>query len=350
MMLVSTPTKHCIQPRSPPSDSAMSSYYSCHCTSPRFGSDSTSFDSPVLTPSPFRQQPLFPAPTSPMQDNDDLFAQSPYKHTSPNSLGPRPQPIPADDEEGSIFLSGRPLPFASIPTSQPLLTPVRHSHHPLNRNTLALKSLNVGISPTSSTCLDSLSRVGLGTKRKSTPHNTPLRHHNLAPLKLTSVTPEDQAKSTILFDRLAPLPTPRTNARTPQSKAETELYLRRQTATLTRLRISDRDGSGDEFNGANDSGCEMDEDEANTLFLSNARLKHKVPSMGKSAGRMLASKGKLKEEVPECISPGGHITKRRARSRPVSAELKQSVRSPKSPGRVSSYSTSLGVIHAYRRG
>jgi mitosis inhibitor protein kinase SWE1 len=72
--------------------------------------------------------------------------------------------------------------------------------------------------------------------------------------------------------------------------------------------------------------------------------------LGKSAGRTLANKGKLKEEVAEAISPGGHVTKKRARSRPVSAELKQSVRSPKSPGRVSSYSILVNVIHAHRCG
>ncbi|KAF9451968.1 hypothetical protein P691DRAFT_806069 [Macrolepiota fuliginosa MF-IS2] len=341
MMLVSTPTKHCIQPRSPTCDSAMSPRYSRHCTPPRFPIDHNPFDSPLLSPSPLRQTPLFStaaAAASPTQDADDLFSQSPYKHISPNPLGPRPQPISADDEEGSIFLSSAPSPFVSASTSQPLLTPVKPSYRPLNRSTLAVKHLNAGLSPTaafSSAGFDSGTRIGVGTKRKSTPQNTPLRQHNLTPLKLVSLGQYERDQSSFLFDRLAPLPTPKTNTRTPQTKADTELYLRRQTATLTRLRISDRDDSGDEFNsGANDSGCEMDDDEANTLFLSNARMKNKVPSLGKSAGRMFVNKGKMKEEVAEAISPGGHVSKRRARSRPVSAELKQSVRSPKSPGRV----------------
>lgn len=307
----------------------------------------------MLSPSPLRQRPLFPTTASSVQDTDDLFSQSPYKPISPNPLGPKPQPISADDEEGSIFLSSGPS-FVSTSTSQTLLTPVRQNHRPPNRTALAVKHLNAGLSPAaaySSTSSDSDTRIGVGTKRKSTLQNTPLRQHNLTPLKLASLSPDERDKSSFLFDRLAPLPTPKTNARTPQTKAETEFYLRRQTATLTRLRISDRDDSGDDFNtSANDSGCEMDDDEANTLFLSNARMKNKVPSFGKSAGRMLANKGKLKEEVAEAISPGGHVTKRRARSRPVSAELKQSVRSPKSPGRVGSNSPSADVIYAHRRG
>ncbi|KAJ3566472.1 hypothetical protein NP233_g6981 [Leucocoprinus birnbaumii] len=315
----------------------MSQYYPRHCTPPRF-SESSPFDSPVLTtPSPLQTRPLFPTSTNSMQmqDSDDLFSQSPYRPTSPNPLS-KPQPISADDEEGSIFLSSGPSPFASTSTSRPLLTPVRPHHRQHQRTALGGRSLNTTASSSAvpPADLDSGSRIGLGTKRKSTIHSTPLRHHNLTPLKLASFTSGDKDKPSFLFDRLAPLPTPKTTARTPQTKAETDLYLRRQTATLTRLRISDCDGPGDDFNnGANDSGCEIDEDEANTLFLSNARMKHKVPSTGKSAGRTLVNKGKLTEEVVEAVSPGGHVTKRRARSRPVSAELKQSVRSPKSPGR-----------------
>jgi mitosis inhibitor protein kinase SWE1 len=115
---------------------------------------------------------------------------------------------------------------------------------------------------------------------------------------------------------------------------------------LTRLRISDRGDSGNEYNSnANDSGCEIDDDgdddddddddEGNMLFLSSARMKNKVIAGRTTAGRVPAAKERDKEEVAEVISPGGHVTKRRARSRPVSAELKQSVRLPKSPVRVS---------------
>jgi len=331
MLLVSTPS---IQSRSPPCDSAISQFYPRHCVSPRF-SESSPFNSPVLTsPSPLRQQPLFPSAVASLRDSGDS-TQSPYAPTPSNPLVSKPQPIAIDDKDGSIFLSSGP----SVSTTQPLLlTPVRPSHRSMNRSVLGPRSLDAVLSLNTASFLPDLdpgARTGLGTKRKSTIHCTPLRRHNLTPLKLAPFTPDNGGNPSFQFDRLAPLPTPKTNDCTPKTKAETEFYLRRHTATLTRLRISDCDASGDDFdNSPSDSGCEIDEDEANTLFLSNARMKHKVASLGLSAGRALANKGKTSKEVAAVISPGGHVTKRRARSRPVSPELKQYVRSP---GRVSSH-------------
>lgn len=82
--------------------------------------------------------------------------------------------------------------------------------------------------------------------------------------------------------------------------------------------------SDDEFQGIlNDAGCEIDdEDSENALFIGKEQLNDMNSS---------TSKGKDKEEVVEAISPGGHIVKRRARSRPVSAELLELYKSPKSP-------------------
>lgn len=96
---------------------------------------------------------------------------------------------------------------------------------------------------------------------------------------------------------------------------------------MTRLRIGDLDDSGDEFGGVDDdSGCEVDEEE---------RVGRKPDSLSKKLGLQLlmASKGKGKEEVVEDISPGGHINKRRARSRPVSLELLESVNNTPSPSK-----------------
>ena len=74
----------------------------------------------------------------------------------------------------------------------------------------------------------------------------------------------------------------------------------------------------------NDSGCEMDEDSGNALFISKKQLNMNSP----------ISKGKDKEEAAEAISPGGHIVKQRARSRPVSAELLKFYEPPKLPIKV----------------
>lgn len=219
------------------------------------------------------------------------------------------QPLPIDDEDGAIFLSPR----------QPLLTPSKAEH----RTALATR-----------TNTDARAGASAGTKRKSTPLATPLRPNTLTPLKITQ---------SAAFDRLAPLPAPKFNTRTPQTKGETDVYLTRQTATLTRLRLSDRHGSdgSDEFCGpANDSGCELDEDDTgHGLFLSNKS--HHASGKQITPLKALAFhaphvKGKGKEEeVAEAVSPGGHITKRRARSRPLSSDLLEySFKAPQSPTKV----------------
>ncbi|KAF7306178.1 hypothetical protein HMN09_00773100 [Mycena chlorophos] len=120
-----------------------------------------------------------------------------------------------------------------------------------------------------------------GTKRKSSPHTS-----TTTPLRLAPPSPG------ATFHRLAPLPAPQFSTRTPQTVADADTHLRSHTATLTRLRITDLK---DEF----------DDDEGLALpVLSRA------------------------EEVVEASSPGGHITKRRARSRPVSQELLEGSPSP----------------------
>ncbi|KAF9501834.1 hypothetical protein BDN71DRAFT_1438533 [Pleurotus eryngii] len=303
-MLLSTPTSNHVSLRN---NSASPSYARrpqrtpepIHCR-----------DSPMLTPSPLRRRPLFPQ-NDQFDDFDGGFLHSPFK-SPPNvqhlysSYSAKPEPISADDAEGAIFLDS---PTALRPTPTPHPQPLRTPKRPA----LSVMQLN---SP--------LKASGAGTKRKSTPlASTPLRRHNLTPL---SIQRSLDSKG-IAFDRLAPLPPPKFSARTPQSKTETEHHLKKQTATLTRLRITDFDGSGDEFDGENvDSGCDMSDDDAEgrgNVFLSGSLS-------GKSTKRgILVSKGKNKDEEVAAVSPGGHITKRRARSRPVSEELLESVyRSP----------------------
>lgn len=107
---------------------------------------------------------------------------------------------------------------------------------------------------------------------------------------------------------------------------------------MTKLKISDNNNVlfDDEFQGIlNDSGCEMDdEDSENPLFLDKQRLNN-VKGSQTLIFHLPVTKSKNKEEVAEAISPGGHIVKRRARSRPVSAELLESTfKPPKSPVKV----------------
>ncbi|KAG6842142.1 hypothetical protein C0991_001635 [Blastosporella zonata] len=324
-MIATTPTKDYLAFRSSPSCRPR------HATPPRRVSPTTdlsSYDSPMLTPSPLRQRPLFPNPFNPvLADPDDLFLQSPFKspaqahHLHTLYTTTKPQPISPDDNEGSIFLaspsSSSFSPFFPTSASQPLRTPVKQIHRFPSRSVLSMTQPKSVLAPFDVPA--SATRVGVGTKRKSTPHSsTPIRQHNLTPLVIASQR-TNSTTDVVMLDRLAPLPAPKFVASTPQTKAETDAYLRRQTATLTRLKLSDYVEPGDESEAMqNDSGCEMGDD----LLFSDAKLK--LAANGK---------GKDKEEVAEAISPGGHIIKRRARRRPLSAELLESVRSP-SPSKV----------------
>jgi len=303
---------------STPPNSTSPNYHHRHYTPPR--SSAQQYDSPMLTPSPLRQTASL---CDPSQSTCKSTAQAQAFNPFFTNM---PQPIPADDKEGSIFLSSAAsdsfTSFFSSSSSQPLRTPVKQIHRARSRSILSPKSVNTvpgSIPPTAG--LKCATRVGVGTKRKSTPHATPLRQHNLTPLKLVNTG------SSPSFDRLAPLAAPKFTARTPQTKAETDAYLKRQTATMTKLKISDNNNhsilSDDEFEVLNDSGCEMDdEDSGNALFLSKQRLSMKGTQPIKSlVFHPPISKGKEKEEVAEAISPGGHIVKRRARSRPVQARL-----------------------------
>ena len=175
----------------------------------------------------------------------------------------------------------------------------------------------------------------------------------MTPLVVASAAPHVQTSdSARLFDRLAPLSAPRfAPARTtPQTKAETELYLKKQAETMTMLSIRDLDGSGDE------SGYDSDPDanhngpgtieKQHLLFMGSTggsaaapfssikgRTRTKGSLKGKSPGlEILTRKGLASDdEVAEAISPGGHVIKRRARSRPVSAELLETVQSTPVP-------------------
>ena len=306
-----------------------------HYTPPRHSQpNQTLYDSPMLTPSPLRQRLFVQDNFSETRDDtDDLFTQSPYKppakaqHSTHN---PQPQTIALDDQDGSIFSSSSSVLPHFFPTtnSQPLRTPVKQIHRTCSRSALYANLSNAS-ADRDADALTSVARVGVGTKRKSTPH-TPLRQHNLTPLVVTSGS---RSAAGVVLDRLAPLPAPKFATGTPHTKAETDAYLQRQTASLTSLRITDLNDSGDELGGfGNDSGCELDDvDEGDALFTGSVRLKGQL-AVGKPSCRVSPvskSKGKGKDEVVEAISPGGHVTKRRARSRPLSAELLESVqRSP----------------------
>ncbi|KAK7692978.1 hypothetical protein QCA50_004619 [Cerrena zonata] len=299
-------------------------------TPPRFSMNS-SFRPTLLTPSPLKRHA---APV----DEDDLFS-SPLPSATANrreNMGRRRTFDDDDEEDDGLFTvphSHSLFPPSSSP--MPLRTPIKSAGRVTSpeRQVLSVKHMN---SPQTA-----------GVKRKPTPAaTTPIRKRGLTPLNITSSAAALAGDSTFGFDRLAPLPAPRFNLSTPQNRTDTELTLKRQADSMTRLRINDRDHeSGDE--SGYDSGPDFPE-VGKALFPTSAvkgRVKQKLPPLQSPRVQLLAREGQAKEgEVVEAMSPGGHITKRRARSRPVSAELlssvqttpeeqqaKSNMQSPKSP-------------------
>ncbi|KAK0202737.1 hypothetical protein DFS33DRAFT_1436723 [Desarmillaria ectypa] len=255
----------------------------------------TLFDKPLLTPSPHRStgKPLFlpHAELGGQNSTDVIFLHSPFQ-TPAKMRKPRQQ---WNEDETLV-----------VKTVRPLLTPARQPP------ALAAKQLNATIAHPPS-------RVGTGTKRKTTPNATPLRPNTLTPLVVTSSKPF--GPSGMSFDRLGPLPPPKFGPRTPRTGTEADASLRNQTTTFTRLKISDLNQSDDD----DDSGCDISEPPTGPLFGGDYPPKQ----TGGDDRRLMNAK---QEEVVEAVSPGGHITKRRARSRPVSDELLESVFNSPSPG------------------
>ncbi|KAG1735156.1 uncharacterized protein EDB91DRAFT_1145582 [Suillus paluster] len=325
------------QSMSPISPSCRAAHYQ---TPPKFNAHRVSSEhlSPMLTPSPLRRRPLFSerrASDEPDQEHDDsdIFLQSPFKSPPPvhrlythhiSHLKPT-KPIMLDDDEATLFLSSStaaPSAFFHPTSNQPLRTPIKDSH----RTILAAKQLNT----------QPAHRVGVGTKRKSAQSgggdfSTPLRpvpSTTCTPLNISA--PKPDASSGIAFHRLAPLPAPRFTPQ-PKSKAETDAFVKKQAETMKRLRIRDPNDSDEDWGLVED--CDSDEDGV-----------HRLPALRKSKSRSISpkksllinaalvpQKGSAKDEVTEAISPGGHIIKRRARSRPVSLELLESVNHTPSP-------------------
>lgn len=299
MLAATTPTK---MPNSP-YHSAMSPSHPHRRTPFRRPSESAfSFDNPMLTPSPLRKPSIFSPPKwSPNAENaEDLFG-SPYKSSAQaHSLfrtpaySSKPLPISADDEEGRIFLSSNSTttftPFFASSSSKPLNTPSKPPHQPRpRRSALTERNLNQPLPMVPPTSDDTFSmRTNTGVKRKSTPLFTPLK-----------------IETSGSFQKLAPLPALQLSQRTPASGAEAEAYVSKHTASLTRLKLSDRLNLS--------IGVEDDSDECVESPVAKPVFK---------SDRADYLKGKAKAEVAEAISPGGHITKRRARTRPLSAELR----------------------------
>ncbi|KAI3618646.1 other wee protein kinase [Moniliophthora roreri] len=283
---------------------------------------SQSSRSPLPDHSPLRQQrPLLQPrfPQNPQSRSDTAFLQSPFR--SPLLAEPSWTPrVADDDDEKYVFLDSPTAscsPLFPVGTSPSLLTPIK-------RASGAVDELNQSAIIDTPSSTRHIAHPGGGVKRKPYRQSTPLRKHSLTPLDIASDRREGSA-----FDRLAPLPAPSFNASTP-SKTVSSQHIRRQTASMTRLRITDLNGSDEDFSTANDSGLDLGEDDcADALFLSGGSpQKGGIATFRKALRLKGRSINKSSDEVAEAISPGGHIIKRRARARPLSDELLESIRVP----------------------
>ncbi|KAH9942269.1 uncharacterized protein BXZ73DRAFT_41032 [Epithele typhae] len=344
-MLLS-PNREYVSFRQSKRDSSMSP---CRASSPLFhhtppnANSSLTYDTPMLSPSPRKRRALpSPGPVDP----DDVF-QSPLRsynfHSHQTPPGP-PDSSMLVDEDTDLFLGPSPSSSAPFASSSPAFfrTPRRIPMRDLlggspqfspDRPALSLKRLNGSSGP--------FQPAGLSVKRKST--TTPSRSRTMTPLNVASnVVLVEGDPSSLLFDRLAPLSAPRFALHTPHNKVETELHLKRQAETMTMLSLRDLDGSGDESGYDSDHQIGSVRTMGHQPFLlldspggsvgpfasTKARMKTKELSRAESPSpesSSLSDVATKDDEVAEAVSPDGHVSKRRARSRPVSLELLEAV-------------------------
>jgi mitosis inhibitor protein kinase SWE1 len=150
----------------------------------------------------------------------------------------------------------------------------------------------------------------------------------LTPLNVTS-SASDLGDGEFGFERLMPLPAPSFLTKTPQTKAD-ETHLKRQTDSMGKLKIRDWEQSGDE-SGYDSSAEPKREREGEKRIYAGGAPSSTLKKPRKSPGlSLLIGRNVQKEdEVVESMSPGGHVNKRRARSRPVSAELLAATPAPR---------------------
>lgn len=295
-----------------------------HRTPPR-----SSFGSPLLTPSPLcrRGALLTPSPfrrpaqppLAPMHVEDIFHSPLGAYTTAPPPDSSMVVDDDEEDPEGDDLFTGPPSasssrifpPSSPVPFRTPLRTPVKHMFAVSpERQALSIRHLNAQPSAASA-----------GVKRKPTPIcSTPVTARAMTPLNIASAVDDSLG-----FDRLA---APRFSAHATHNRNDTEVHLKKQAETMTMLRIRDFDDSSGE--SGYDSGTDT-KGRQRSLYLASA-----APGAPTARSRTKGLKGRRSgpellvprtfvadDEVAEAISPGGHITKRRARTRPVSAELRE---------------------------
>ncbi|KAI0344770.1 hypothetical protein BDW22DRAFT_1427444 [Trametopsis cervina] len=311
-MLASTPTSEYAAYRPSRRDPSLSPSFT-HRTPPR----PPVFRRPMHSPSPLKRHAL---PTASL-DDDDVFSSPAQKAFAQKENTPRRRSSLFNEDDDGLFLappssaqSHSFFPPSSSP--MPLRTPVKTT--PNVFETPSRPALSIRATNTATT----------GTKRKTNtlPVNTPDKCV-LTPLNITASSGNDSFG----FNRLAPLPAPRFGTRTPQTRADTEQYLKSQEDSMGKLKLGGRDQSGEE--SGYDSGFDVEKERGKRPFIASSTVKgkgRKSPIRALLVGKALDMA--KDEEVAESISPSGHVNKRRARSRPVSTELLRTMASTPASG------------------
>lgn len=298
-------------------------------TPPRFPTKPPKHLSPLMNTSPMKRRSL---PVCSV-DEDDVFSSpmASYRLVSDKDTSPvRPRSNLFDtDDDDALFLapqspSNTRTLFPPSSSPMPLRTPVKQVSNIFETPARPVFSA----APTNSP-FAALPVTTVGTKRKPTPisFSTPERSCMLTPLSVTHSVSDLNDGEPFGFERLAPLPAPSFATTTPVSKADAEAHLKRQSDSMRRLKIQDRDLSGDESGYDSTAGTKRErESDRKRPTASPSTLKAKAK---KSPGLALLIGKSSEDEVIESMSPGGHVNKRRARQRPVSAELLAATPAPR---------------------
>ena len=102
------------------------------------------------------------------------------------------------------------------------------------------------------------------------------------------------------FDRLAPLPAPRFSLSTPQNKADTELTLKRQADSMTKLRLNDQNSNTE---SSDESGYDLGADRTEVMkplfptSPTNSHVKQRLSPLQSPRVQLLSREGEVVEAM-----------------------------------------------------
>jgi mitosis inhibitor protein kinase SWE1 len=311
----------------------------------------------MLTPSPLRRKALVPADSDTSAegelgletpiDHDDIFSQSPYRPTAPlksfdahlrSAAGPsrfsmNSVPVDLDDDcdDDHIFLSTPAAASTPAPKAAQQRTRVRRSERPAvppSRTTPAAASRMR--TPVKRAQPRPHSNIETSSRRRSTPPPLPrpfpiAQPHTFTPPAQNVPLPSAQQVTPVSRPNGLRVDTSKTGVK--RKSTELPVTMPYRKGMLTPLAITKTSGEGSfdrlaplsapKFRGPTRS---QEEEEG---FLGGPGTMEKL-CIGVDSALADPVEELMAEEAVD-VSPGGHIVKRRAKSRPVSWELQHGV-------------------------